>query len=347
MSESGNVLDVEQLSVHFRVRGQAGRRWTELCAVNDLSFAIGHRETLGLVGESGCGKSTVGMAVQGLVKSSAGRILFEGVELNSLRGEDRRRVRRRMQLVFQDPTSSLNARMLIEELLTEPMTVHHLYSASERDKRVGKLLNAVGLPTSTRDRYPHELSGGQRQRVALARALAVDPELIICDEPVTALDVSVRAQVLNLFADLQSEFGVSYLFVSHDLGAVYHLAHRVLVMYLGRSVELTDRTSLFDDPLHPYTKALLAAVPSIETDGGFKAERIIEGEIPSAIDPPSGCVFRTRCPLAEAECAATVPEWRDVGTAERPHWVACHFAERPRSTSVTLRIGASPGGGVL
>ncbi len=344
MSDTGNVIDVEQLSVHYRVRGQSGKRWAELCAVNDLSFNLGHKETLGLVGESGCGKSTVGMAVQGLVKSSSGRILFEGADLNSLRGEERRRVRRRMQLVFQDPTSSLNARMLIEELLLEPMIVHHLHSESERDKRVGRLLNAVGLRNSTRDRYPHELSGGQRQRVALARALAVDPELIICDEPVTALDVSVRAQVLNLFADLQKEFGVSYLFVSHDLGAVYHLAHRVLVMYLGRAVELTDRTSLFEDPLHPYTKALLAAVPSIEVDGSVQTRRIIEGEIPSAIDPPSGCVFRTRCPRAEALCATEVPKWRDVGTIDQPHWVACHFADPPRTTSVSLRSDAKSNG---
>jgi oligopeptide transport system ATP-binding protein len=342
MSDATLLLEVEGLSVHYRVRGDAGTRWTELCAVNELSFGIGRQETLGLVGESGCGKSTVGMAVQGLVKSSSGRILFEGVELNALRSEERRRVRRRMQLIFQDPTSSLNPRMLIEELLTEPMLVHHMHAPRERAKRVGQLLNSVGLPASTRDRYPHELSGGQRQRVALARALAVDPELIICDEPVTALDVSVRAQVLNLFADLQTEFGVSYLFVSHDLGAVYHLAHRVLVMYLGRAVELTDRASLFDDPLHPYTTALLAAVPSIDPEENVDARPIIEGEIPSALDPPSGCVFRTRCPRSQAECAASVPEWRDVGTEERPHWVACHFVNQPQRTSVAFRAMASP-----
>jgi oligopeptide transport system ATP-binding protein len=329
VNEGLNVLEVEGLSVHYKVRGPSGKRGIELCAVDNLSFGVDGAETLGLVGESGCGKSTVGMAVQGLVKTSTGRVVFDGVDLSELRGEERRRMRRRMQLIFQDPTSSLNARMSIEELLMEPMEVHHLHSRSERVRRVGKLLDSVGLADSSRWRYPHELSGGQRQRVALARALAVDPEIIICDEPVTALDVSVRAQILNLFADLQESFGVSYLFISHDLGAVYHLAHRVLVMYLGRAMELTDRTSLFATPSHPYTKALLAALPSTDPDEMDDESVAIQGEVPSALRPPSGCVFRTRCPQAEAVCASTTPEWRDVGTVDRSHWVACHFATEP------------------
>ena len=325
MTEATTMLSVAGMSVHYKVRGSSRREGAELCAVNDLSFEIGRGETLGLVGESGCGKSTVGLAVQGLIRITAGRVVFDGTDLGALRGEERRRFRRRMQLVFQDPTSSLNPRMSVGELLTEPMEVHHLYTRDKRALRVASLLDSVGLAERTRWRYPHELSGGQRQRVALARALAVDPELIICDEPVTALDVSVRAQILNLLADLQDGLGVSYLFVSHDLGAVYHLADRVLVMYLGRAMELADRSTLFATPAHPYTRALLDAVPSLDPDE-TPSGTVIEGDVPSALNPPSGCVFRTRCPVAQDECARVVPQWRDIGTTDQPHLVACHFA---------------------
>ncbi len=333
MTGGDPILRVQDLRVHYKVGGRLRRGSAELRAVSDVSFAIRPGETLGLVGESGCGKSTVAMAVSGLTAISGGLVVFDGVDLAELDGEERRRTRRRMQLVFQDPASSLNSRMSIEELLIEPMVVHHLFSRPQRQRRVSVLLESVGLPDTTRQRYPHELSGGQRQRVALARALAPEPQLIICDEPVTALDVSVRAQILNLLVDLQDSTHVSYLFISHDLGAVDHVADQVLVMYLGRAMELTSRSALFTATAHPYTQALLAAMPSVDPDEAKTRRPVIAGEVPSLLNPPTGCVFHPRCPLAAAKCVETVPQWRDIGTGGQPHFVACHFAASPEPSS--------------
>ncbi|WP_448614904.1 ABC transporter ATP-binding protein [Modestobacter sp. URMC 112] len=322
------LLEVQDLQVHFPVRSGAGRSKAVVKAVDHVSFTIGAGQTLGLVGESGCGKSTTGMAVQGLTAATGGRIVLEGADLTTLRGAHRRQARRRTQMVFQDPTSSLNSRMTIGQILEEPLVVHSVVRPGERRDRVHQLLEQVGMPAYAAERFPHEFSGGQRQRVAIARALAVEPALIVCDEPVAALDVSIRAQVLNLFRDLQDQRELSYLFISHDLSAVHHVADQILVMYLGRPMELTDRETLYQRPRHPYTGALLSAVPVPDPDVEQTRERILlTGDVPSPVDPPSGCVFRTRCPMAQDVCATEVPAWRDIGGAGRPHLVACHFAE--------------------
>ncbi|MGI9006662.1 MAG: ABC transporter ATP-binding protein [Streptosporangiaceae bacterium] len=324
MSPDPPLLEVSGLTVHYTVR--AGRRGLQLRAVSDVSLRIGAGETLGLVGESGCGKSTLGLAVQGLVPMSAGTVRLAGEDLGTAPGRLKQRLRRNVQLVFQDPTASLNSRMTVENLLLEPMEVHKLYDDAGRRARVRWLLDAVSLPRNAAGRYPHEMSGGQRQRVALARALSVEPRLIICDEPVTALDVSVRAQILNLLLDLQDELGISYLFISHDLAAIWYLAHNVLVMYLGRPVEQAPRDRLFAAPAHPYTRVLIDAVPVLDAADPLGAADLAEGEVPSPLNPPSGCVFRTRCPLARDRCREQVPQWRDIGGAGSPHWVACHYA---------------------
>ena len=328
------LLDVRDLQVHFPVRSGARRSRALVKAVDHVSFTIGAGETLGLVGESGCGKSTTGLAVQGLTEPTAGQILLEGTDLTTLKGAERRMARRRTQMVFQDPTSSLNSRMTIAEILEEPLLVHRIVPPGQRRDRVHQLLEQVGMPAYAAQRFPHEFSGGQRQRVAIARALAVEPALIVCDEPVAALDVSIRAQVLNLFRDLQDERDLSYLFISHDLSAVYHVADRILVMYLGRPMELTDRETLYHRARHPYTAALLSAVPVPDPDVEQTRERILlTGDVPSPVAPPSGCVFRTRCPMAQEVCAVEVPAWRDIGADGRTHLVACHFAE---DTAVVL-----------
>ena len=257
---------------------------------------------------------------------SAGTVLLEGQDLATATGRRQQQLRRSIQLVFQDPTASLNPRMTVEDLLLEPMKVHKLYDDASRRARVRWLLEAVNLPRNAVERYPHEMSGGQRQRVALARALSVEPRLIICDEPVTALDVSVRAQILNLLLDLQHELGLSYLFISHDLAAIWYLADSVLVMYLGRPVELATRDDLFAAPAHPYTRVLIDAVPVLGAADPLGEPDVADGEVPSPLYPPSGCVFRTRCPLAQDHCREEVPQWRDIGSPGNPHWVACHFA---------------------
>jgi oligopeptide transport system ATP-binding protein len=333
VTEPTPLLDVESLTVHYDVKGAGRFAPARMCAVSGVGFQVQRGETVGLVGESGCGKSTVGLAIQGLIPVTSGRIAIDGTDLLSLQGRrERQQLRRRMQLVFQDPTASLNPRMTVEDLLLEPLQVHGMLEPRQRGTRVDWLLDAVGLPTATAQRFPHEMSGGQRQRVALARALSVGPELIICDEPVTALDVSIRAQILNLLTDLQEQLGVSYVFISHDLAAVWHTAHTVLVMYLGRPMELTTRDHIFEHPAHPYTQALLAAVPVLDPDAPSAGVDIVEGEVPSPLNPPSGCVFRTRCPIAQTLCATDVPTWRDIGVGDDKHWVACHFAERTDPT---------------
>jgi oligopeptide transport system ATP-binding protein len=338
------LLDVRNLRVHFATKAGPRRSRQVVRAVEDLSFQVHRGETLGLVGESGCGKSTTGMAVQGLVPVTSGDILLGDVNMARLRPSQARAARRRTQMVFQDPTSSLNARMTVGQVLEEPLVVHHLVPPRERQGRVLQLLDAVGMPATSVHRYPHEFSGGQRQRIAIARALAVEPELIICDEPTAALDVSIRAQVLNLFRELQERQGLAYLFISHDLSAIHHVSDRIMVMYLGRPMELADRETLIRRPSHPYTTALLSAVPVPDPDIEKARQRVIlSGDVPSPVNPPSGCVFRTRCPMAQARCAEEVPVWRNLADDGTEHWVACHFAEKRVDDAL---VAAGDGGAV-
>ncbi len=326
--KTGDVLvDVRDLQVYFPVT--AGlifqRKVAGVKAVDGLSFAIKKGETLGLVGESGCGKSTTGKAILQLNRPTAGSVLFEGQDLTKLKGRDLRRFRRKMQMIFQDPYASLNPRMSVGSIISEPLTIHHLASGKEKKEKVQNLLQTVGLNPYFANRFPHEFSGGQRQRIGIARALAVEPDFIVCDEPVSALDVSIQAQIINLLQDLQHQFGLTYLFIAHDLSVVRHISDRVAVMYLGHVMELTDRDSIFENPLHPYTKALLSAVPIPDPEIERKRERIILlGDVPSPLRPPSGCVFHTRCPIAIEECRNRRPDWRNVGTADKEHWVWCH-----------------------
>ncbi len=314
------LLAIEDIQVLFPVRHGTLR------AVDGISLELQRGETLGLVGESGCGKSTLGKTIVGLVKPTRGSVKLNGVDIVGASRQELRRHRARMQMIFQDPYASLNPRLAVGRIIEEPLIVHNMGSRAERREKVLALAQRVGLHPESMNRHPHEFSGGQRQRVGIARALALNPELIICDEPVSALDVSVKAQVINLLVDLQREHGLSYLFISHDLSVVQHIAHRVAVMYLGKIVELSPRARLWSQPLHPYTRALINAVPVPDPEQpGLREHPLIEGEIPSSIDPPSGCHFRTRCPFAAAECAEREPPLRNI-TGD--HWVACHFVER-------------------
>ena len=318
------LLEVKGLRMHFPVTEGtvARRRVGEVKAVDGVDFTVHRGETLGLVGESGCGKTTTGRCILRLEKPTAGEILYDGVDIAGLDRKALTALRRRIQVIFQDPYSSLNPRMKVGDIIAEPMYVHAIQpDAGKRAARVRELLSVCGLNSGFADRYPHEMSGGQRQRVGIARALALEPEFIVCDEPVSALDVSIQAQVVNLLEDLRARFGLTYLFIAHDLSVVRHLCQRVAVMYLGRIVELADSDELFDNPQHPYTKALLAAVPvpdpTIEQARDF---RPVQGEVPSPINPPSGCVFHPRCPIAVPACKRTRPQTREL----RPgHFVAC------------------------
>ena len=318
------ILDVRNLKVYFPVT--AGlifqRKIADVKAVDGISFQIHKGETLGLVGESGCGKSTTGRAILQLYRPTEGEVLFGDVELTKLKGGELRRMRRKMQMIFQDPFASLNPRMSIGAIIGEPLAIHGLARGQARRDRVAELMRIVGLNPYYANRYPHEFSGGQRQRIGVARALAVEPDFIVADEPVSALDVSIQAQIINLLEDLQDQFGLTYLFIAHDLSVVRHISDRVVVMYLGKLMELTDRDELYQNPLHPYTKALLSAVPIPDPELEATRERIIlSGDVPSPMRPPPGCVFNTRCPIAIDECRAVVPEWREVSSG---HWVACH-----------------------
>jgi oligopeptide/dipeptide ABC transporter ATP-binding protein len=309
------LVSVRHLVKHFPVEGSDD----VVRAVDDVSFEILRGETLGLVGESGCGKSTVGRCLLRLIEPTAGQIDFDGRNVGSLNRTDLRELRREMQIVFQDPYASLNPRMKVGDIVGEPLVIHKIGTKSERRERVGELLRRVGLDPDYRKRYPHEFSGGQRQRIGVARTLALNPKLIVADEPVSALDVSVQAQVVNLLQDLQKEFGLTYLFISHGLAVVEHISTRVAVMYLGRIVEIASAADLYLRPLHPYTQALLSAIPV--PDPKRKRERIVlQGDVPTPINPPSGCRFRTRCPIAIDECARIDPELRELSPGHR---VAC------------------------
>jgi oligopeptide transport system ATP-binding protein len=292
-------------------------------AVDGITFSIYNGETFGLVGESGCGKSTAGRTILQLYRPTSGSVYYGDSDLARLKGEDLRRMRQKMQMIFQDPYASLNPRMTIREIVGEPLLVHGIMKGKEIDDRVDQLLDLVRLNPGFASRYPHEFSGGQRQRVGIARALALNPDFIVCDEPISALDVSIQAQVINLLEDLQEKLGLTYLFIAHDLSMVRHISDRVGVMYLGILVETAPRDELYNHPLHPYTQALLSAVPVPDPVVEEKRQRIIlEGDVPSPVNPPSGCRFRTRCPLAEKICAEKVPDWREVAP---DHWVACHM----------------------
>jgi oligopeptide transport system ATP-binding protein len=326
MTADGALLEVRNLVKYFHVGGGLfGGAPGVVRAVDGVSFVIRRGETLGLVGESGCGKTTTGRCILQLERPTSGEIVFDGQDLTKLDEGGLRRFRRRMQVIFQDPYSSLNPRMTIGQILTEPLAVHGLAPArGARAARVGELLRHVGLLPQHAHRYPHELSGGQRQRVGIARALAMEPDLIVCDEPVSALDVSIQAQIVNLLEDLQREFGLTYLFVAHDLSVVRHISDRVAVMYLGKIVEIADRQALYEDPLHPYTRALLSAVPIPDPEVEARREHVVlGGEVPSPLNPPAGCVFHPRCPIAVGRCRSEVPELREVKPG---HWAACLLA---------------------
>jgi oligopeptide transport system ATP-binding protein len=320
------LLEVTNLKKYFPIKGGVFSRTVGyVYAVDDVSFTVDKGETLGLVGESGCGKSTTGRSILRLIEPTDGKVTFEGQDVTALDKNAMRSLRREMQIIFQDPYASLNPRMTVGSIIGEPLEIHKIARGSEKTERVASLLQKVGLRAEDMRKYPHEFSGGQRQRIGIARALALNPKLIVCDEPVSALDVSIQAQVINLLEDLQEEFGLSYLFIAHNLNVVEHISDRVAVMYLGQIVELASDTDLYNAPQHPYTEALLSAVPI--PDPTIKKKRIIlEGDVPSPIDPPSGCHFHTRCMYKEKICEEEPPEFKHIGGG---HWVACHF--RPRT----------------
>lgn len=316
------LLEVKDLKKYFPIkRGLLKRTVGHVRAVDGVSYSVKRGETLGVVGESGCGKSTMGRSILRLIEPTSGLVSFEGKNVIKMSKSQMRAMRREMQIVFQDPYASLNPRYSVAKTLMEPMVIHNLHSPSSRMERVRSILERVGLDPEYATRFPHEFSGGQRQRIGIARALTVNPKLIILDEPVAALDVSVQSQVLNLLDDLQNELALTYVFVAHDLSVVRHISDRVLVMYLGHMAELADSDDMFTDPLHPYTQALLSAVPMPDPDA--KRERIIlQGDVPSPANPPQGCPFHTRCPMAMDICKTKVPEWKEVKPG---HWVACHL----------------------
>ena len=320
------ILKVQNLKKYFPIRRGVFRRQVgEVKAVDDISFEVYRGETLGVVGESGCGKTTAGRTIIRLYEPTSGHVYFNGKDLATLSGGELRKMRRKMQMIFQDPYASLNPRMSVEGIVSEPLEIHRMTNGRQRKDRVAELLHLVGLNPALMNRFPHEFSGGQRQRIGLARSLALNPDLVICDEPISALDVSIQAQVVNLLEDLQKELGLTYIFIAHDLSMVRHISRRVAVMYLGKIMELTDRETLYKNPLHPYTQALLSAIPVADPEVEEKRRRIIlEGDLPSPANPPKGCNFNTRCPLAMDICFHVEPELIEV---EADHWCACHLVE--------------------
>ncbi len=314
---SKTILEIENLTKYFSINKNETVK-----AVDDISFAINEGETLGLVGESGSGKTTLGKTIVGLNDLTAGEIIYKGKDVNKLSKEDKKRVNRELQIIFQDPQSSLNPRMRVEDIIAEGIDAHKLHTGQERQDRIYELLDLVGLSEDHVRRYPHEFSGGQRQRIGIARALAVNPKFIVADEPVSALDVSIQAQVINLMEQLKEKEGLTYLFIAHDLSVVKHISDRIGVMYLGKMMELADGNSLYEDPMHPYTQALLSAI-SIANPNADRRDRIVlKGDPPNPAQPPSGCRFRTRCKFAMDICAEKVPEWKEV---RDNHWTACHL----------------------
>lgn len=318
------LLDVRNLKKYFPITQGilVQKKVADVKAVDGVTFHVKQGETLGLVGESGCGKSTTGRTILQLYRPTEGQVIFRGKDLAQLKGEELRQMRSDMQMIFQDPYASLNPRMTVGDIIAEPLEVHNIAKGKERKERVQELLQIVGLNPYFINRYPHEFSGGQRQRIGIARSIAVNPDFIVCDEPISALDVSIQAQIINLLEELQEHLGLTYLFIAHDLSVVRHISDRVAVMYLGKIVELTDSRALYANPLHPYTRALLSAVPIPDPLIEEKRERIIlVGDVPSPVNPPKGCRFHTRCPLAIPICKEVTPEWRDVGNG---HFVECH-----------------------
>ena len=324
------LIAVKDMKKHFPImRGVFRRQVGAVLAVDGVTFDIYRGETLGLVGESGCGKSTTGRAVLQLLKPTAGEVKFKGTELTELSTAELRKERRHMQMIFQDPYASLNPRMTVGNIVAEPLEIHNMGNAKERRAKVQDLLRLVGLNPFFVNRYPHEFSGGQRQRIGVARALATNPDFIVADEPISALDVSIQAQVVNLMDDLRSELDLTYLFIAHDLSMVRYISDRVAVMYLGKFVELSEKDELYDHPLHPYTQALLSAIPSPDPKTEATRQRIVlEGDVPSPANPPSGCRFHPRCAYATDICKEKDPEFIDMGTPSLPHWVACHHADQ-------------------
>jgi len=335
MTEPQTLVEVKDLKKHFPITsGFLSRAKRAVKAVDGISFVIHEGETLGMVGESGCGKSTAGRAILQLHKPTSGHVFYKGSDLTQMTPEELRARRTDMQMIFQDPYATLNPRHSVRKIIGEPLVINGRMkkSSTELQDRVAELLELVGLDPAYMKRFPHEFSGGQRQRIGIARALSLDPKFIVCDEPISALDVSIQAQVVNLMQDLQEQLGVAYLFIAHDLSMVKHISHRIVVMYLGKIMEMTDRNTLFEDPLHPYTQSLNSAVPIPNPEIEMNRKRfILEGDPPSPANPPSGCVFHTRCPLAIDECITVEPEFREITPG---HFTACHLADRKGGSKI-------------
>jgi len=340
-SDAQALVEVENVTKYFPITaGVFSRHVADVKAVDGVSFSIKSGETLGLVGESGSGKTTIGRCILRLLEPTSGAIRFDGVDITKIGAKAMRAKRREMQVIFQDPYASLNPRMTVGDIIAEPLQIHKLAKGSEVDAKVNDLLRTVGLSPYHANRYPHEFSGGQRQRIGVARALAVSPKFIVADEPVSALDVSIQAQVVNLLQDLQQQFGLTYLFIAHDLSVVRHISDRVAVMYVGKIMELSDRDALYEKPLHPYTQSLLSAIPIPDPRAEARRERIIlEGDIPSPVRPPSGCRFHTRCPIAYERCKVEVPELLNYGD----HFVACHKVQELGGAQPSIKAGAATG----